>query len=84
LSAIEFEIDASLRVRLAHMAGEQDAGSEAAVLIAATHRLDNLVQHRRIILASARVADPEIAIADLFAGAGDEATVSRTDKLPVV
>jgi hypothetical protein len=83
LSAIEAEIDFSLRARLAGLAHEEDTAVEATMLIAAMHRLDNLVHHRRIIQVSARAVDPEIGIAELFAGDDDEASALRTEKLPV-
>ena len=82
LSAIEAEIDFSLRARLAGLAQEEDAAAELTMLIAAMHRLDNLVHHRRMMLVSAEVADPEIGVADLFAS--DEANASRTERLPVI
>jgi len=82
LSAIEAEIDFSLRARLAGLAQEEDTVAEVTVLIAAMHRLDNLVHHRRMMLVSAEVADPEIGVTDLFAS--DEANVSRTESLPVI
>jgi TRAP-type uncharacterized transport system substrate-binding protein len=67
LSAIEGEIDSSLGTRLARIAGEAEHASEAAMLISAASRLDNLIYHRRAMLASGVAADPENGIAELFA-----------------
>ena len=47
---------------------EEDAASEAAALIAAAHRLDNLIHHRRIMLVAEAAADPENGMVELFVG----------------
>ena len=48
----EEEVDAILRNQLAKSASGDDSGPDAAALIAAVHRLDNLIHHRRIVLAA--------------------------------
>jgi TRAP-type uncharacterized transport system substrate-binding protein len=52
---IENEVDDLLRAQLAKTAGEEEGASEAQALIAAAHRLDNLIHHRRMML-TARTA----------------------------
>jgi TRAP-type uncharacterized transport system substrate-binding protein len=52
---IENEVDGLLRAQLARAAGEEEGASEAQALIAAAHRLDNLIHHRRMML-TARTA----------------------------
>ena len=56
LRRIEDEIDAVLRARLAKSADDEEGGTEALALIAIAQRLDNLVHHRRSVLA-ARASD---------------------------
>ena len=51
LNAIEHEVDSLLRAQLARTAGQEDGASEAHALIAAAQRLDNLIHHRRVVLA---------------------------------
>jgi TRAP-type uncharacterized transport system substrate-binding protein len=51
LASIEEEIDAILRNQLARSTDRDESASEAQALIAAAHRLDNLIHHRRIALA---------------------------------
>jgi TRAP-type uncharacterized transport system substrate-binding protein len=80
LTALEAEIDQMLRARLARGEGDEASASRAATSIAAAHRLDGLVHHRRIILAFERVlavegilafegmADPAAGLAELLAG----------------
>ena len=61
LSAIEAEVDGSLRAKIAPLqrmfpgtsvaSGEEDA-VDVAVLISAVHRLDSLIHYRRMILAT--------------------------------
>jgi len=68
LAALEAEIDQMLRAGLARGDGDADGGSPAATSIAAAHRLDGLVHHRRIILAFEGMADPEAGLAELLAG----------------
>jgi hypothetical protein len=66
LSAIEAEIDSPLGTRLASIAGDEDRAAETAMLISAAGRLDHLIYHRRMILASTTAADPEIGLAEIF------------------
>jgi TRAP-type uncharacterized transport system substrate-binding protein len=77
LSVIEVEIDSSVGTRLNHIVGEENHGSEAALLIAAASRLDNLIHHRRAVLASGMAADPECGIAELFVSDDDDVTLRR-------
>jgi hypothetical protein len=70
LSAIEIEIDGLFGAKLPSIAGNEDQVAEAAMLISAAGRLDNLVYHRRMMLASVAVADPEAGLAKIFAGDG--------------
>jgi hypothetical protein len=51
LAAIEEEIDTILRAQLARSSDSEESASETQALIAAAHRLDNLIHHRRIALA---------------------------------
>lgn len=51
LAAIEEEVDAILRNQLARSGDREESASEAQALIAAAHRLDNLIHHRRMALA---------------------------------
>jgi hypothetical protein len=51
LAAIEEEVDAILRNQLARSGDREESASEVQALIAAAHRLDNLIHHRRIALA---------------------------------
>ena len=51
LAAIEDELDAILRNQLARSGVNDDNASEAQALIAVAHRLDNLIHHRRMVLA---------------------------------
>ena len=51
LAAIEDEVDAILRNQLARSGVSDDNASEAQALIAVAHRLDNLIHHRRMVLA---------------------------------
>jgi TRAP-type uncharacterized transport system substrate-binding protein len=51
LAAIEQEVDGILRVQLAKSAGGEESGPDTAALIAAAHRLDNLIHYRRMLLA---------------------------------
>jgi TRAP-type uncharacterized transport system substrate-binding protein len=55
LRDIENEVDDLLRAQLARAAGQEEGASEAQALIAAAHRLDNLIHHRRTVL-TARTA----------------------------
>lgn len=51
LAAIEEEIDKILHAQLARSADSDESASETHALIAAAHRLDNLIHHRRMALA---------------------------------
>jgi TRAP-type uncharacterized transport system substrate-binding protein len=50
LRQIEDEVDGILRAQLARTTGREEGASEAQALIAAAHRLDNLIHHRRTLL----------------------------------
>jgi TRAP-type uncharacterized transport system substrate-binding protein len=52
LMAIEDEVDAIVRAELVKCADREESASETQALIAAAHRLDNLIHHRRIVLAA--------------------------------
>jgi hypothetical protein len=52
LRKIEDDIDAMLRAQLAKSGNDEESGTEALALIALAQRLDNLVHHRRVVLAS--------------------------------
>jgi hypothetical protein len=51
LRAIEEEVDAIVRAQLVKSISGDDSGSDTSVLIAVAHRLDNLIHHRRTLLA---------------------------------
>jgi hypothetical protein len=70
LPAIEVEIDGLLGGKLAGIGNDEDRLAEAAMLISAAGRLDNLIYHRRMVLASAAVANPQAGLGELFAGDG--------------
>ena len=53
LAAIEDELDTIIRSQLLKSAGADDRASDVAALVAAAHRLDNLIHHRRATLAAA-------------------------------
>ena len=53
---IENEVDGLLRPQLARTAGQEEGASEAQALIAAAQRLDNLIHHRRTMLAAKAAA----------------------------
>jgi hypothetical protein len=56
LASIEEEVDAILRGHLARPTDHDESASEAQALIAAAHRLDNLIHHRRMaLMAKARM-----------------------------
>jgi TRAP-type uncharacterized transport system substrate-binding protein len=64
LAAIEDEVDAIVRAELVKCADREESTSDIQALIAAAHRLDNLIHHRRIVLAagtSANVPSPDEA-----------------------
>ncbi len=50
LTAIEDEVDGMLRAQLAEAADRDDAASEIQAMIAAAHRVDNLIHRRRTLL----------------------------------
>jgi hypothetical protein len=52
LSAIEAEVDGSLRAKITGIASGEENAADVAVLISAVHRLDSLIHHRRMILAT--------------------------------
>jgi TRAP-type uncharacterized transport system substrate-binding protein len=52
LQQIEQEIDGILRQQLSRTASREEGASEAHALIAAAQRLDNLIHHRRMVLAA--------------------------------
>jgi TRAP-type uncharacterized transport system substrate-binding protein len=52
LAAIEEEIDNILHAQLARSTDKDESASETHALIAAAHRLDNLIHHRRMALAA--------------------------------
>ena len=52
LASIEEEIDHILHAQLARSADSDESASETHALIAAAHRLDNLIHHRRMTLAA--------------------------------
>ena len=54
LTTIEDEVDAILRAQLARSADQDDSASDIQALIAVAHRLDNLIHHRRTVLAAWR------------------------------
>jgi TRAP-type uncharacterized transport system substrate-binding protein len=51
LEAIEDEVDGIVRIQLLKSADRDDSASETQALIAAAHRVDNLIHHRRTVLA---------------------------------
>jgi hypothetical protein len=59
LASIEDEVDAILRAQLERAAERPESASETQTLIAAAYRLDNLIHHRRMMLAAR--ASPEKA-----------------------
>lgn len=54
LAAIEEHVDAVLRTQLLKSAEQEESGSDTTVLIAAAHRIDNLIHHRRTLLLAAK------------------------------
>jgi TRAP-type uncharacterized transport system substrate-binding protein len=52
LASIEEEIDRILHAQLARSVDSDESASETHALIAAAHRLDNLIHHRRMALAA--------------------------------
>src|SRR6202021_919868 len=49
LAAIEDDVDAVLRAQLLKSAEQEEGASDTTVLIAAAHRIDNLIHHRRTL-----------------------------------
>ena len=56
LAAIEVELDTIIRSQLLKFAGADESAPDVAALVAAAHRLDNLIHHRRAMLAA--IASP--------------------------
>jgi TRAP-type uncharacterized transport system substrate-binding protein len=56
LRKLEDDVDVMLRAHLAKSGNDEESGPESLALIALAQRLDNLVHHRRVVLA-ARVSD---------------------------
>ena len=56
LAAIEDEVDAIVRAELMKSVDRDDSAPAAQALIAAAHRLDNLIHHRRLVLAARAAA----------------------------
>jgi hypothetical protein len=56
LAAIEDDVDAVLRARLMKSGEQEEGASDATALIAAAHRIDNLIHHRRTLLLAAKVS----------------------------
>jgi hypothetical protein len=52
LAAIEDEVDAILRAQLLKPVDRDEGASETAALIAAAHWIDNVIHHRRAVLAA--------------------------------
>jgi hypothetical protein len=52
LAAIEDEVDAVLRAELLKSAEQEEGASDTTALIAAAHRIDNLIHQRRMLLAA--------------------------------
>jgi hypothetical protein len=52
LAAIEDEVDAMLRARLLKPVDPDEGASETTALIAAAHWIDNVIHHRRAVLAA--------------------------------
>jgi hypothetical protein len=52
LTAIEDDVDAMLRAQLLKPVDRDEGGSDIAALIAAAHRIDNVIHHRRSVLAA--------------------------------
>jgi hypothetical protein len=50
-------VDGILRAQGARTAGQEEGASEAQALIAAAHRLDNLIHHRRTLLTARAAAN---------------------------
>jgi len=52
LTAIEDDVDAMLRAQLLKPVDRDEGASDTAALIAAAHRIDNVIHHRRTVLAA--------------------------------
>jgi hypothetical protein len=52
LAAIEDEVDAMLREQLVKSLDRDEGTSDTQALIAAAHRIDNLIHYRRLLLAA--------------------------------
>jgi TRAP-type uncharacterized transport system substrate-binding protein len=62
LTAIEEEVDVILRMRLTESASLDDGAAHVSALIAAAHRLDDLIHQRRMVLAAG--APPTVKVAE--------------------
>jgi TRAP-type uncharacterized transport system substrate-binding protein len=60
LEAIEDEVDIIVRTQLLKSADKDDSTSETQALIAAAHRVDNLIHHRRTMLAAKTPVQPSV------------------------
>jgi TRAP-type uncharacterized transport system substrate-binding protein len=65
LEAIEDEIDAILRARLGKSTAGDESASDLQALIAAAHRLDNLIHHRRTVLAAKTFPTGQVDITNI-------------------
>jgi hypothetical protein len=52
LTAIEDEVDAIVRAQLVQSADRDESATETLALMSAAHRIDNLIHHRRAVLAA--------------------------------
>jgi TRAP-type uncharacterized transport system substrate-binding protein len=52
LMAIEHEVDTIVRAHLVKSIGRDESGSETSALMSVAHRVDNLIHHRRAVLAA--------------------------------
>jgi TRAP-type uncharacterized transport system substrate-binding protein len=65
LGAIEDEVDVIVRDRLLKPAGGDEGAADIQALIAAAHRLDNLIHQRRIVLTAAGPAAGKAGITNI-------------------
>jgi TRAP-type uncharacterized transport system substrate-binding protein len=61
LTAIEDDVDAMLRAQLLKPVDRDDGASDTAALIAAAHRIDNVIHHRRAVLAARKTPSSKTA-----------------------
>jgi TRAP-type uncharacterized transport system substrate-binding protein len=76
LCAIEREVDALLRARLAESDSGEQSAQDASALTSTVHRLDNLIHQRRMLLA-ARSASAQFPLGRDFGDAGIETIYRR-------